>query len=506
MHLFALASLKNRALIALVTIVAAVFGGIALTSLKQELIPSVTFPRLAVITTYQGASPEVVNQSVSIPIEQAIQGVAGLESTAATSSAGRSVVSATFTYGTDLASTENKIAQAVNRIRSALPEGLDPQVLSGTIDDFPVIQVAVTGGADPQALAADVRRLIAPELEDLDGVRAADVTGAPGQRVVITPDSAALASRGLPPTAVRTAVQSSGVLVPAGTLTEDGRTLSVQAGTQLASVEDVAGLPLVGGAVPATIADVASVELVDDPVTTLSRVDGEPALTVAVTKVPAANTVDVSHAVRDALPDLEEAIPGAAFTIVFDQAPYIEESIESLATEGLLGLVFAVLVILVFLLSVRATIVTAISIPTSVLMTFVGLQFADYSLNLLTLGGLTIAIGRIVDDSIVVIENIKRHLGMGEDVASEDGKVRVIARAVREVAGAVTASTLTTVTVFLPISFVEGTTGELFRPFALTVTIALLASLIVSLTIVPVLAYWFLRAKKPHRHAGTGDH
>jgi HAE1 family hydrophobic/amphiphilic exporter-1 len=199
----------------------------------------------------------------------------------------------------------------------------------------------------------------------------------------------------------------------------------------------------------------------------------------------------VSTGVAALLPDLEESIgDNAAFTPVFDQAPYIQESIASLAQEGALGLVFAVLVILLFLLSVRSTLVTAISIPTSVLITFIGLQTAGYTLNILTLGALTIAIGRVVDDSIVVIENIKRHLDAGED------RARTIAVAVREVAGAITASTITTVAVFLPISFVGGTTGELFRPFALTVSIALLASLVVALTIVPVLAYWFLRPSK----------
>src|SRR4029453_8162703 len=158
-----------------------------------------------------------------------------------------------------------------------------------------------------------------------------------------------------------------------------------------------------------------------------SRVNGDPALTIPGTKRPAANTVEVSNAVRAILPDLESSLdttnPGATFTVVFDQAPYIQQSIESLATEGLLGLLFAVLVILVFLLSVRATIVTAISIPTSVLITFVGLQSADYSLNLLPLGGLTIAIGRVVDAFIVVIENIKRHLAMPDVVPGEEGKV-----------------------------------------------------------------------------------
>ena len=247
----------------------------------------------------------------------------------------------------------------------------------------------------------------------------------------------------------------------------------------------------------------ASVELADNPVTSISRVNGEPALTISVTKLPAANTVEVSNAVTALLPDLEASLdttnPGATFTVVFDQAPYIEESIESLATEGLLGLLFAVLVILVFLLSVRATLVTAISIPTSVLIAFIGLQAADYTLNILTLGALTIAIGRVVDDSIVVIENIKRHLIEGVD------KAATIVHAVREVAGAITASTITTVAVFLPLALVEGVTGELFRPFAFTVTIALVASLFVSLTIVPVLAYWFLKPAKLHKHEDEAE-
>ena len=238
--------------------------------------------------------------------------------------------------------------------------------------------------------------------------------------------------------------------------------------------------------------------------TSLSLVNGRPSLTVSVTKLPAANTVDVSKAVRAALPDLRSALgAGGAFTVVFDQAPFIEQSIESLLTEGLLGLVFAVLVILLFLLSVRATLVTAISIPTSVLITLIGMQAAQYSLNILTLGAITIAIGRVVDDSIVVTENIARHFredfpGFANDredrrrIPAEDRRRSVLA-AVREVAGAVTASTATTVAVFLPIAFVGETAGELFRPFALTVTIALVASLLVALTIVPVLAYWFLR-------------
>ncbi|WP_082600454.1 efflux RND transporter permease subunit [Agromyces sp. Root81] len=539
MHLLAALSMKNRALIALITVVVAIFGGISLTSLKQELAPSIEFPQLSIVTSYPGASPDIVNTDVSTPIETAIQGITGLESTSTTSSTGLSRVTASFTYGTDLAFVEQKMLSAVNRISSQLPDDVDPQVIALSLDDFPVLQIAVTGVDDISALSDEIERTTLPEITDVDGVREASLVGEIGQRVTITPDPAKLAAYGITQQAIRDALQQNGLLVPAGTITEGDSTFAVQTGTRIGSVDEIAALPVLGATeqqqipdaseelptdgqalpngatlpeglgattsvpVAATIADVASVELTDNPVSSISRVNGEPALTISVTKLPAANTVDVSNAVTALLPDLESSLdttnPGATFTVVFDQAPFIEQSIESLATEGMLGLLFAVIVILVFLMSVRATLVTAISIPTSVLITFIGLQAADYTLNILTLGALTIAIGRVVDDSIVVIENIKRHLIEGVD------KAATIVHAVREVAGAITASTITTVAVFLPLALVEGVTGELFRPFALTVTIALVASLLVSLTIVPVLAYWFLKPAKLAKHEDEAE-
>ncbi|MGF3057506.1 efflux RND transporter permease subunit [Microbacterium sp. YY-01] len=496
MSKLAVLSLRNRALIALITIVAAIFGGLALNSLKQELIPSIEFPQLAIVSTYPGASPAVVENDVSTPIEAAIQGVAGLEATSATSTTSASMVQASFTYGTNLATAEQKITQAIGRISSQLPDGVEPQVVTASIDDFPVIQLAVTGfsGDDAEGMQQRIATNVIPKLDDLPGVNAAALVGGQGQRITITPNNEKLAERGLSAQALRDALQQNGVLMPGGDITEEDRTLTVQTGVKLTSVDDIAALPLVGS--DAKVADVADVAQQSDPVTSISRVNGEPALSVSVTKLPAANTVDVSNAVLDILPELQDTLEGGTFTIVFDQAPYVQQSIEALAQEGLLGLVFAVLVILVFLLSVRSTLVTAISIPTSVLITFVGLQAFGYSLNILTLGALTIAIGRVVDDSIVVIENIKRHY-----VGDADKRESIIL-AVREVAAAITASTITTVAVFLPIAFVGDMTGELFRPFALTVTIAMGASLLVALTIVPVLAYWFL---KPGRELVTDD-
>ncbi|MDI6022476.1 efflux RND transporter permease subunit [Leucobacter sp. UT-8R-CII-1-4] len=543
MHLLAKLSLKNRALIALVTIVASVFGLIGVSSLKQELMPSVQFPAIVVVSSYAGASPEVVKNDVSGPIETALRGVPGLEQTTATSTTGASMVLAQFTYGVDLAVTEQKVERAVARISSLLPESVDPQVMSGSLDDMPIVQISVTPpkGGDPEETARLVERIAIPELNDLSGVREAQLQGARGDRVTITPDTTRLNDEYLTKQSITDALQQSGALVAAGSITEEGRTLAVQAGSKLSSVDEIRALPLVRDpgmlqakaaaeqaaaqaaaagagrssavnesletqaapeteAMPViTLGEVAEVTLEANPQRSISRVNGEPALTIAVTKASAANTVDVSHTVRTALADIEPALDGAKLSVVFDQAPYVERSIETLTTEGLLGLLFAVIVILVFLMSVRATIVTAISIPVSVLLTFVGLNFADYTLNMLTLGALTISIGRVVDDSIVVIENIKRHLS---DAAPDADRAATIVTAVREVAGAITASTITTVAVFLPMAFVSGMVGELFRPFAFTVTIALAASLLVALTIVPVLAYWFLRnsTKKEHIH------
>lgn len=532
MHYLAVLSMRNRALIALITIVAAVFGGIALTNLKQELVPSISFPQLVVLSSYPGASPEVVNHDVSTPVEAAIQGVPNLESTSAVSSTNQSIITAKFTYGTDLATAEQKIDQAVNRIKSTLPSGVDPQVLSGSIDDLPVIQLAVTGNVDQRRLGDDITTLALPGIKNVTGVNDAQLVGEVGRRITITPDPAKLAAAGATSSAIKDALQQNGVLLPGGSITENGKTLTIQSGSQLNSVADIAALPLIttatgatgstgaasgtgaasraganpaanpaaasaAAAAPATIGDVAAVAQTDDPVSTLSRVDGKPALTIAVTKLPSANTVEVSHSVSALIPALETKLGnGAKITVVFDQAPFITQSINSLAEEGLLGLAMAVIVILVFLLSVRSTLVTVISIPTSVLITFIVMWASGYTLNIITLGALTIAIGRVVDDSIVVIENIKRQLVPGVDRAV------TIVRAVREVAGAITASTITTVAVFLPLAFVGDVTGELFRPFALTVTIALLSSLLVALTIVPVLAYWFLRAPKARKHEG----
>ncbi|MGC4849676.1 efflux RND transporter permease subunit [Micromonospora sp. DT15] len=493
MSLLARFSLANRGLIALIAVVTTVFGVFAVPSLKQQLLPSLEFPAAFIVAPFPGAGPEIVESQVTEPIENALQGIPGLDQVTSTSREGAATVQVTYEFGTDLDDVVNKMQTALSRIDSQLPEGVDPQVIAGSTDDLPAVVLAAAGAADERALAEKLRATVVPELEGIDGVRTVEVTGTRDDVVVVTPDPAKLAAAKIQPTAIGAALKTNGVAVPAGAVTDGALALPVQVGTPIATLEELRGIVVVPAAAPVRLGDVATVEQQLAPATAITRTNGKDSLGIAVTAAPDGNAVEISHEIRDRLDDLKDA-SGAELTVVFDQAPFVEKSIESLTTEGLLGLVMAVIVILVFLLSVRSTVVTAVSIPLSVLVALIALWIGDYSLNLLTLGALTIAVGRVVDDSIVVLENIKRHLEYGEE------KRHAIITGVREVAGAVTASTLTTVAVFAPIALVGGFVGQLFAPFAITVTVALLASLLVSLTVIPVLAYWFLKPR-----GGTAD-
>jgi HAE1 family hydrophobic/amphiphilic exporter-1 len=528
MSLLARLSLANRGLVALITIVVAAFGMYTIPALKQQLLPSLSFPAVSIVAPYPGAAPQIVEDRVTRPLEDGVRGVAGVTGVNSTSRESSATIQVQFDYGTDIDAAQGKIQQAVGQVTSQLPSGVDPQVLVGSTDDLPVIQLAVASAQDQQQLADKLSKQVVPALTGVTGVKEASVTGTRDQVVTITPDDKDLAKHGLSPSAIATAIQSAGTPLPAGTLTQRGKSLSVQVGTALGSVKDIRDLYLLPPATPSASAaqgqqrpgaqsllagrgsqgatapakpaaapkpvrlgDVAAVKLGLADSTTLTRTNGKPSLGVSITMKPDGNAVSISQDVRAKLPGLTGALGGdVRFTVIFDQAPSVQQAIDSLTTEGLLGLAMAVLVILVFLFSLRSTIVTAVSIPLSVLIALIALWTQGFSLNMLTLGALTIAIGRVVDDSIVVLENIKRHLSYGE------GKRQAIENGVREVAGAVTASTLTTVAVFLPIAFVGGLVGELFSPFAITVTVALLASLLVALTVVPVLSYWFMKPPK----------
>ncbi len=507
MHRLAKISLGNRSVVALATIIIALFGFVSLGSLKQELIPSFETPQAAIVTSYPGASPEVIDAQVSKPIEDAVRQLDGLVSSTSTSQNNLSVLRVEFDYGTTTAKVKENLAAALASVENTLPAEANAQVISGSFDSVPIIALGVSSADN--AKISKLLEAVAPTLfGSIPGVREVAVSGTEEKRINLDLDTYALAQYGLSQQNIVSALKTNGFIVPAGSITDSKGSISVEVGTPVNSIEDFKKLPLIGTqssfgpmgpsvtTVALTVAEIAEVTYEKSPVTSIARVNGKDALSVSITKTQDGNTVAISHAVKDKVDELAKQLGGGVtVTTIFDQAPYVEESLKDLSTEGLLGLTFAVLTILLFLMSVRPTLVTAISIPTSVLITFVGLNMFGYSLNLFTLSALTIAIGRVVDDSIVVIENINRHLSYGEP------KKKAILRSIREVAGAVTAATITTVAVFLPIALVGGLVGELFRPFAFTFSIALVASLFVSLTIVPVLAYWFLKDPKTSEDA-----
>ena len=495
MYILSKLSLANRAVVALITVIIAAFGVLSVGSLKQELIPSIEIPAAAIVTSYPGASPEVVDAQVSVPIENAVLGLEGLDSTTVTSTTGLSVLRISFVYGTTAAQATERLNSALDAIKATLPSDADSNVISGSFDSVPIMVLAVSANSGDNTQIAEQLSSIAPSLfQQVAGVRDVAVSGAKVKQVNLALNQIKLAQNGLSARDISTTLQANGLVLPVGTLNDSNGNIAIQIGSAVDTIEKFKALPLISstpGAPVLTIGDVATVTYEQAPVTSIARTNGLESLAIAITKTPDGNSVAVSHGVQDLIPQLIADLGGeVTVTTTLDQAPYIEKSIKDLTTEGLLGLGFAILVILIFLFSVKSTIITAVSIPTSVLITFIGLQVADYSLNILTLGALTIAIGRVVDDSIVVIENINRHLSYGES------RKKAVLAAVREVSGAITASTITTVAVFLPIALVGGLIGELFRPFAFTVAIALIASLFVSLTIVPVLAYWFLRMPK----------
>lgn len=541
MSFLARLSLANRSLVALATIAILLFGALIIPSIKQELFPSIEFPSVSVVSIYPGASPSIIEKDITNPLEQSIQGVQGIQQTTSYSNEGSSVIVVAYNYGTDLNQASQTLTQQINRVQSQLPSGVTPTVQTFNISSQPIIRLAVTSSQDEATFATNLNTAVVPVLQGINGVANVNVTGVRNQIVTVNLDLKKVQTDGLSVTQVQGALQANNATIPAGEISANGQTLSIRVGNTFNSIDDLknvivgehitqkpgtcptqtggfgAGTSFPAGgttnpgrgqqfpgssqaancipakvtSTPVKLSDVASVQQTLAPSTTLTRTNGKPSLGISVTKTSDGNTVSISQEIRKQLPALESKLGhDAQITIVSDQAPTISDAVSSLVREGLIGAGFAILVILLFLFSLRSTLVTAISIPLSIIIALMALWVGNYTLNLFTLGGLTIAIGRVVDDSIVVLENIYRHLRSGEEKRS------AIFAAVREVATAVTASTLTTVAVFLPLAFTGGIVGQLFNPFAITVTVALLASLFVSLTVIPVLAYWFLKLPK----------
>ena len=461
-------------------------------SLKQELLPDIEFPVVTVVTPYPGAGSSDVLEQVTRPIERAIGAIPRLELIQSTSSNSISLVVTQFAFGSNVPETTAAIQDAL--AKAALPDSATPTVQALNINASPVVvsSIAATSPDGLEQVATIARTEIVPEVAAIEGVARADLTGGLETRLAVTLDPAKLTSSGVSTQQVVAVLGANNLTLPSGQLPADGSRTPVSTIGRLTSAEEVEAL-VVGyagtppAATPVTIGDLGTVELDSIATTGYGRTNGQPALTLTVSKTSNANTVEVADAVQAKLSEIAARHAGVmTVSTVQDLSVFIKESRDGLLREGGLGAIFAVIVIFLFLLSLRATIVAAISIPLSILTALVIMQITGVTINIMTLGGLAVAVGRVVDDAIVVLENIYRHRSLGED------RLTAAINGPREVAGAITASTLTTVAVFLPLGFVGGLVSQFFLPFALTVTFALLASLVCALTVVPVLGYFLI--------------
>ena len=492
-------ALRRPTVVLLAVVIILISGVFAYRSLQVELFPQIEFPLVTVFAAYPSADPEAVVREVTEPIERAVSGTEGLETIQSTSSEGNATVLATFKYGTDMAEAESVIRNAVNG--TTFPPGAEePRIGRFNPDFFPVIQFGVISDRDVSDVQDLVQSLIIPEISNIEGVMDVDVTGEMERSVMVTADPDRLAANGITFFQVATALRENNLTLPAGLLFDGSRAVIVKTTHTFDSVEEISDL-VVGASQSGVVrlSDVAGVSLGAGRPDSISRTNGKTGLSVAVSKKPEANTLDVTTAINEALAAIDGMPADVEIVVVTDQGPEIQEQIDSLIREGMFGFLFAVSVVFAFMLTIRPTltrgllntlrptIVIGLSIPLSVFTGILLMSWQDMSLNFMTLGGLAISVGRVVDDSIVVLENVYRHIQGGRN------RWRAALEATSEVAPAIFASTMTTVVVFVPLAFIQGLVGAFFLPFALTVTFALIASLLVALTAVPVLAALFLR-------------
>lgn len=479
-------SFRRAGFVILAVLLLSGYGALTITRVDQELIPGIQFPLMVVVAQSPGSQPEQVVQNVVAPLEAATAAIDGLDATQSTAVAGLGVMLYQFEFGTDIDLAEQAIQKAID----ALPLGdeVTTNILGFDPTLLPVVIFDLRGELDQGDLLRIAQTQVVPELSSLDGVGAVEVVGGAVDEILITLDRQQMLERGIAYEQVAAALQANNVVLPSGQVPVGQAFLPIETVAVLTSLDEIRAIGVHaadGSLVP--LGELATIEEVEGTPVGISRSSGEPALSIRVTKEQDANTVAVADRVLSTLDDLAPSLPAGVSTAIFlNQAEFITDSIDSLINEGLIGGGLAIFIVLVFLANWRSTLVTAVSIPLSLVVGIIVLHHFGFSLNIMTLAGLTIAIGRVIDDSIVVLENIYRHMTQGEPTIS------AIVNGAREVAIAIIGATATTAAVFLPLAMVGGLIGELFMPFAVAVVASLFASLVVSVTVIPALARFLL--------------
>lgn len=473
--------LRNKFAVWLMTIIITAAGLYSGLSMKLETIPNITPPIVTVTTVYPGATPEEVADSVSEPIEKQLQNLNGVKVVSSTSFQNASSVQVEYTFSTDMEKAEQEAQEALADV--GFPENVqEPDVSRLQINAFPVMALSLS---DEELTLAELTTLveeeILPEIEGVEGVASVQISGQQVEEATVVFNQEKLAQLQLTEEAVTQMIQASDMTAPLGLFTFGETEKSVLIDGNITTLDDLKNMQIG----PAKLSDLATIELTGKA-ESISRTNGQESIGLQIVKAADANTVDVVNAVKEKVDEFEGDMDGLTITSTFDQGGPIEESVKTMLSKALFGAIFAVIIIMLFLRDVRSTVISVISIPLSILIALILLKQMDITLNVMTLGAMTVAIGRVIDDSIVVVENIYRRLSLENEVLR--GK-ELIREATKEMFVPIMSSTIVTIAVFLPLGLVEGTVGELFLPFALTVVFALLASLVVAVTIVPMLAH-----------------
>ncbi|MFA6984330.1 MAG: efflux RND transporter permease subunit [Sedimentibacter sp.] len=484
-------SVKKPVTITMMILIVIVIGAVSFSKLQIDLLPQMELPYVMVQTSYQGAGPEEIENIISRPLEQTLSTVENIEGIMSISSEGNSLVLMEFAFNTDMDEIMLQIRERVDVIKGFLPEGTSsPLALKLDPNALPIVQLAVSSKVDlytTQKIAEDV---IAPRFERIEGTASASVTGGLEQEVEVMLKEEIIKGYNLSSSYVSQILMAENLNMPGGTVKKGNNELTVRTMGEFKTVEEIKNLtiPLTrGGTV--RLQDIADVNLKSKDQSSITKLNGKEVVQISIMKQSDANTVNVASSIDKEIEKLKTEYPDLEFVTVFNQADYINLAIDNLIRTATIGGILAIIILLIFLRSFKTTLVIAISIPFSIITTFVILFFFGITLNMMTIGAFALAVGMLVDNSIVVLENIYRNrsLGMDRITASVDGT--------NEVSMAVTASSLTTIAVFIPIVFTGGLASILFKDFALTITIALLSSLVIALTLVPMLSSKLISVK-----------
>jgi len=472
-----------------------VLGYVSFTQLPIDLLPNISIPVVTTVTYYSGAGPLDMEQSVTRIIERSVSSVNDVNYVQSSTREGISRVRVNFNWDANVDVGMIDVMQRVNRVLSQLPVGIaQPSVLRFDITSMPVCNVAVAGDMDERDLYDLAFNVIEPQIEHINGVASAPVSGGRIREIHVTLDRNRLEAMQIPVAMVLNAVANSNLTIPSGDLRTGQFDYSLKTESLFNIVKPMEDIVVrsVNG-VPTRLKDIGRVEDSYQEQTEIVRIDGKPGLTLRVQKLAGANTVDVVDNVIRNLPKLTGIPESVRLSISFDQSLYIRQTISGLQREATLGGILAMLIILLFLRNVRGTLIILVAIPLSILITFILFRFGNITLNIMTFGGLALAVGRLVDDSIVELEAISRHYNMRKQGQS---KLEATLEAAKEVASPIFVSTLTTVIVFLPIVFLTGIAKLLFIPLTITITVALFGSFFVSRTVTPLMCLNYLPPEK----------